>query len=564
MTGMRISTGDLDCRYRAAPESREDSAFGSHLKAMGIKLPESLSLRTMAARGWLRPRLRVEIPVVALQSWTTFPRHPIAGDKACPPGDLWGLEVWTNATCLAPEFDTPTESLWMHWLDDPADTTTASARKHALDPVAHREPTPFVHPHRGSKVHPWIDFFADWQAYHVAELVRSAVFTLHGVTDQFHSVDTRLRERTREFDQDALELAERWEKRGAFFDVVGCYRTILARCCMRDSFSEDARVGARAFADQRCIDADFVKTGIKRVLLALWQRWASAPPINDQRLMLRLQQDIQFAISLWSDLSGERIDPFDPFWFSQSRSRGDSAMLIDALPDEEWIARRNFPQQAVPYQSGFPQPYVFGEGQFADLLAQHWEACPPLRRFCLAWMRLHDQLQGQANDRRADQTIEANEQIEQFNLIGLHTERILRHVHSLLHSPESEIKRIVRAAVERCVRLIAKAHQNEAGKRLSELMDETKLHQQRPAAHLAIAAEDVATGSAVADQLVAAHLNALILRNYAAHHDYLDDELIYPSGDETKPHAGARLMSSCLLVVVAALHSLPAQGAPHP
>ena len=563
MTSIRISTGDINCRYIAAPESRDQSPFGRHLHTVGIKLPKNLSLRTIAARGWLRPRLRVAIPIAALKSWTTFPSHPVTGEEACPPEDLWGLEVWTNATCSMPERETPVERLWMHWLDDPEDATTANANKHSLDPVG-PEPTPFVHPYLGSKVHPWIDFFADWQAYHAAELVRSAVFTVHGLTDQVGSLDTHLRERAREFDQDAQELAQRWEKRGAFFDIVGCYRTILARCCQRDSFSKDVRAGARAFAAQRGLDAAEVKLGIRDVLLRLWQRWTDAAQVTDTRLMLRLQQDIQYAVRLWSDLSGEPIDPFDQFWFSKSLSRGESAMLIDALPHEEWLARRGFARLAVRYQRDFPQQYLMGEDQFADLLARHWEPCPPLRRFCLAWVRLHDQLRSEDRDRHADQILAANERIEQFNLIGLHAERLLRHVHALLHSPEPDIKPIVRAAVERCVRFTAKAHQNAAGRRLSELLKVTKLHQRRSAEELTITSAEVKTGSAAADQLVAGHLNALILRNYAAHHDYLDDELIYPNGDETKPHAGATLMSSCLLVVVAALHSLPVHDAPQP
>ena len=56
---------------------------------------------------------------------------------------------------------------------------------------------------------------------------------------------------------------------------------------------------------------------------------------------------------------------------------------------------------------------------------------------------------------------------------------------------------------------------------------------------------------------VAAHLNALVARNYAAHHDYLDDDLVGGTRVATQPHPGAALMSSCLLVVIAALHSLP-------
>jgi hypothetical protein len=57
-----------------------------------------------------------------------------------------------------------------------------------------------------------------------------------------------------------------------------------------------------------------------------------------------------------------------------------------------------------------------------------------------------------------------------------------------------------------------------------------------------------ATGDVVADQLIAAHVHALVARNYAAHHDYFDDKMI---GTPAAP-----LLAGCLLVVVAALHSV--------
>ena len=568
MTGIRISSGDIDCLYLAAPGSSNKSQFGKHLESLGIKLPPNLSIRTMVARGWLRPRLRVSLPAAALLSWRNFPKYSAIYDDSCPPGDAWALNAWCASTCSWHDIDRPIEKLWMHWLDDPQDETGIRARANAIDPSdSAAEPLSFVHPNDDRTVLPWIDFLADWQAYHIAELVRSAVFTLHGVTDQFHSVDTRLQKRTREFDPDAKDLAAQWEQRGAFFDIVSGYRTILAHCCIRDSFAEDARAGARAFAAQRGIDADFIRTGIKEVILRAWQRWASAPPIDDPRLMLRLQQDLQYALDLWSALSGQPVDPFDPFWYSKSFSRGESAMLIDALPHEEWIARRDFPQGAVRYQRGFPQPYFMGEEQFANLLARHWEACPPLRRFCLAWVRLHDQLQSQDKGRHADQIIAANERIEQFNLIGLHTERILRHVASVQTPPtgkQSGSNAVMRDAIKRSLTIAATPVSITDPKLDGWLKQHTSLHAMPDLGRYLCQPSTFATGDTAADQLITAHIHALIARNYAAHHDYLDDSLIYPNSDPTQPHSGAALMSSCLLVVVAALHSLPAQSAPQP
>lgn len=564
MSYLSISTGDTDCRYLSAPESKDDYKFGSHLASLGIKLPPNLSIRIMVARGWLKPRLRVVLPVPALLSWRNFPTYEADYDDSCPAGDTWALNAWCASATPWDDLDRPIEKLWMHWLDDPGDDTGIRARENSIDPAdPAAEPTPFVHPNGDQTVLPWIDFFADWQAYQVAELVHLAEFAVDGVTDVVGGVEQYLRHHVARFDESAKDLGVRWEERGAFFDHVACYRTILAQVAKRESFHDDAQRGAQSWAAQRGVDAAAIRGGIRDVLLRLWQRWEDSAPVSSQRLMHRLQQDIQYATRLFTDLTKEQIDPFDPFWCSQTRNRGPSADLIDALPYEEWTAQREFPLNALHYQRGFPAPFLLGPGQVSALIAKHWPDSAPLR-FCLAWVRLHEDMGNRDQDLPADMTIKANERIEQFNLIGLHTERLLRDVHARFGKDEPEINPIVRVAVGRAVRIVAKSHQNAAGRRVSELLEETKLHDRRPAEDLTISAAMVATGSDAADAVIAAHLNALIARNYAAHHDYLDDALIYPHRDETKPHAGAILLSSCLLVVIAALHSLPPEGATKP
>lgn len=558
MSYISISTRDIDCRYLAAPESRDQSQFGRHLKSLGIKLPPNLSIRTMVARGWLKPRLRVALPPAALLSWLNFPTYSADYDDTCPPGDAWALNAWCASACSWQAIDRPIEKLWMHWLDDPDDGIGICARANAIDPSGPAaEPPSFVHPNACRPILPWIDYFADWQAFQVAELVRMAKFEVHGVIDSTGGVERHLRRHVDRFDEAAKGLVVRWEERGHFFDRLACYRTILAQVARRDSFGEDAQRGVQSWASQQGVDAVTIRAGIRDVLLRLWRHWEDLAPVSSERLRHRLQQDLQYATGLLADLADKSIDPFDPFWCSQARGRGDCADLIDALPYEEWTARRKFPQQAMHYQKGFPAPFLLGSRQFSELLAEHWPTSAALRRFCLAWVRLHEEMGQRDLDLPADMTIKANERIEQFNLIGLHTERLLRDV---IDRREPEIKPIVRAAICRAVRVVAKPYQNLAGKRVSELLEATRLHDQRPAEELAISAAGVATGSDAADAIIAAHLNALIARNYAAHHDYLDNALIYPNRDKSKPHAGATLLSSCLLVVIAALQCASLKG----
>jgi hypothetical protein len=566
MSELRVSSGDSICRYLAVPASNiHKSQFVDHVEHLGIRLPTTFPLGVVIARGWIRPRYRIPIPSEALLAWTNFPCNPREGADRCPEEHSWGFGVWGAATSLRPDRRRPIEKLWQHWLDDPESELGQIARANAIDPGdVYATPPAIRHPRHQQDVRPWVDFFADWQAYHLAELLEHARFTAVIGTGQGDHFAEQCRHHADRFEESARSLFSRWEQRRVVHDWISSYRTILANCVHRDSFQDDVRSGARSWAQQHGLDADRIRLGVRETLLTLWSRWQDRPPLGSGQLLMRLQEDIQYAMGLLEDLTDEPVDPFDGFWFSGDRQRREWAQLIDVLPHEEWLARRDFPARTLYYQKEFPEKLSLNEGQLALLLGEHWATCPSLRRFCLAWMRLHGELGGRDRNLPAVATIKANERIEQFNLVGLHTERLLREVHAQSGKDEPEIKPIVRAAIDRAVRVVDKSYQNKAGKRVSELLDETKLHDRRPADALAIRAAGVSTGSDAVDSVIAAHLNALIARNYAAHHDYLDDALIYPNSDKTKPHTVATLLSSCLLVVIAALHPPPLEGSTKP
>lgn len=569
MTELRVSSGDSICRYLAVPASNiHKSQFVGHLENLGIKLPSTFPLGVVIARGWIRPRYRIPIPSEALLAWTNFPCNPREGADRCPEEHSWGLGVWGAATSLRPDRTRPVEKLWQHWLDDPDSELGQIARANAIDPGdVWATPAAIRHPRHQQDVRPWVDFFADWQAYHLAELLEHARFTAVIGTGQGDHFAAQCRHHADRCERSARSLFSLWEQRRVVHDWISSYRTILANCAHRDSFQDDVRSGARSWAQQHGLDADRIRLGVRETLLTLWSRWQDRLPLGSGQLLTRLQQDIQYATCLLEDLTDEPVDPFDEFWYSTDRQRREWAQLIDVLPHEEWLARRNFPRSSIHYQRGFPKPYSCSEEQIAALLARHWPTCGPLRRFCLAWMRLHGELVGRDRNLPAVATIKSNERIEQFNLIALHTERVLRYVADRQHRGRSKQPRsnsVIAAAIVRSVKFVASSVEIDEEWAEDEVRRRTALHKMPAASDAICTPESVGIGDASADIVVAAHLNALIARNYAAHHDYLDDALIYPSRDGTKPHAGATLLSSCLLVVIAALLSLPPHGTAKP
>lgn len=569
MSELRVSGGDRICRYLAVPASNiHTPQFVAHLGSLGIKLPDTFPLGAIVARGWIRPRYRIPIPSEALLAWTNFPVNPREGSDRCPEEHSWGFGVWDAATSMWPDRERPVEKLWQHWLDDPDSELGQIARSNAIDPSdVSAVPSVLRHPRHQQEVRPWVDFFADWQAYHWAELLERARFTAFVGTGHGDHCAAQCRRHADHFEQSALDLSRRWEERSSVHGWISSYRTILANCMHRESFRHDARLGARAWAQQHGLDAETIRLGLRDTLLTLWSGWHDRPPLGSSPLLLRLQEDIQFATELLEDLTDQPVDPFDEFWFSNDRERREWAQLVEALPYEEWVARRDFPGRTAHYQKEFPESLRHGKGQLALLLAQHWPSCAPLRRFCLAWMRLHGELSGRNRDLPAAATIKTNERIEQFNLIALHTERVLRFVDDHMHTGRSKQPRsndVVVAAILRSVAVVAPSAVVIEQWVKDEVRERTALHAMPPASDAICTPSSVGTGDSNADSVIAAHLNALIARNYAAHHDYLDDALIYPNRDGTKPHAGALLLSSCLLVVIAALLSLPPDGTAKP
>lgn len=558
---LNVSTADQNCRFLAAPgTSTSGSQFGGHLAELGLALDRTWPLADLVQRGWLQPRLRVGLPESALQSWVNFPNHTMQLDGTCPHEQEWALAVWADATCgPAPPREEPLERLWAHWLEDDSDPTARFAIGAAVAPQ--QWPDAVRHQRNGRTMQPWIDYFAYWQAYHIAELLTRARFAGYFAPESKHVASHFDRHATR-LEKSAATLADRWQELGTCFEWVGYYRTILAKCATNPDFDSKTRAAARAWATNHGITAEQLRTQIRESLLTLWQRWQDSPPISSDRLAHALQGDIQYATRLLSDLEDEPTDPFNPTWYWDTRrGRRSSACLIEALPHEEWLAQRDFPGDAVNYQRCFPPSSAVGQEQIAERVLAHWNHCAALRRFCLAWVRLHKEVNSRHQRRTADAEIASNERIEQFNLIALHAERLVRFSQPGSQDGETQPSSpgVFHDSAMRCIAAIAPGFHADQQKVRRILFEKTKLHRMPEASRAVLTPEAVAMGDPRVNRVVAAHGNALIARNYAAHHDYLDWELVYPGKGGDEPHAGATLMSSCLFVALEQLRAMGSQ-----
>jgi hypothetical protein len=245
--GMIVSSSVMRCRYLAAPGTGTDASFpfGDHLKSHEIQLPDDCSLDYMVRAGWISPILRVPLSRAALEAWENFPKLPTRGTEGCSAEDSWSLDLWDKALATPWPQTGQSPSWWQHFLDDAANPLGVMARAHAIDPSDESlRPAAFVHPRTGKEVRPWMDFFADWQAYQVAELLASAT-RMYRVTPGFDVRVAANANATLEWvAKFAVGIRKKWEARRPTFEWLLRFRTILAAGMERWGEVENAARGS--------------------------------------------------------------------------------------------------------------------------------------------------------------------------------------------------------------------------------------------------------------------------------------------------------------------------------
>ncbi len=568
---MRIKSIDRICRHLAAPGTRTDlgSQFGKHLKDSGVNLTTPLSLRWFVDEGWIAPVLRVPLPRTALDSWINFPKLNVKAPD-CPESGIWAINLWIASHTVPPSVVAPGAPWALSYVDDPSHSVGLSAREHSVCLDDDRcPPEEFEHEPSGRRIEPWIDFFAYWQAFHVAELCEAACMTLYATAPPANAEEAvsgaveRARARMN-------SVRQRWHEHRTVFEWLSHYRTMMSNWNLTGTGWETAELAAKSLASDLDLSTDAIRHGIRDTLLVIWARWTSTYDSQHQnvRAALRaLRDDIDYAVTFLEMLTGEETDPQDSFWHIKDRQARRWAQLVDALPREQWIARCSFPESAASYlveeSKLFESTFPFDVAAIEKVVSTKWQKSRALRRFCFASSRLHDQLDSSPHDGPFNwrAAIQEKERIEQLLLLPLHGERILSQIHRSQPGSKRfpEVRELVRGRLDRALVLTkcSGADRRNAIARAKELMKKAQLHAQDwGTSKLFVDNSDVELDSAVTRRLVAAHVNFVIARNYAAHHDALDDDLVFATDGDPTEHVGRIAMTSVLTTVLAAMRDL--------
>lgn len=562
---MQISSGDAHCRYIAAPgtDTKRFSPFGTVLKRHGIELPAQLSLRTMADRGWVLPRLRVILPREAFDSWTNYPTiSPIEADT-CSAEHEWALNLYIEA--MSGGFPNRSSAWWRTEFDAEDRAMTQAAMAHMCDPNDPLFlPPPFRHAQSNQEIRPWLDYFAYWQAFQVADYLHGMQYRRF-ITDPLPVDQARyLASCSEVVEATHRRLSEQWQTRARAFDWISRMRTVLGATVLSPKNDDEVLSGLQDVVRTCGVTTDQMQEDVQEVLLRMWsdaqQKRREGRPMPEALVHL-LRQEIEYALHFIEQVSNKRVDFLDPFWNTRGRG-GMSAPLIDALPREEELARREFPCHAEPYISKFltqvPELSGLNREGISQLVEPYWQRSREFRRFALALHRLHEQLNGERLNAE-EKVIRNAERIEQFVLFTMHAEKVLSAIlrERRPHQRAPEVRGLAKESMNFVLsKWTLGGHVSRAAQYSIKnmLQERAQLHDLTERGSLPLVEpSNVNTGDVAANHLVAAFSNFVIARNYAAHHDCLDFMLVYPINRENTPHPGGRAIESVLLTVFSTL-----------
>ncbi|MFL6199882.1 MAG: hypothetical protein ACJ76J_11940 [Thermoanaerobaculia bacterium] len=489
--------------------------------------------------GWIEPVLRVELPKSLYLSWENFPNYP--GIGTITEEDCWASHLWAlGALVKRGSVDPQSETWYRHFLDVPDHWVTRAALAHQLPAGGSQEPESFEHPRpRGRTILPWIDFFAYWQAYHIAEILQAVYIDtaprLPGAKRKLEALLARADEFEEHAQLRLSMLRKRWEKRREVFDWLSRFRTVIGIWGHEHRFPGDAwteerfDIAVKAMIREMGLTFADLMSQIREHLLTLWSEWGQAPQASPAKLLL--QQDIALAVALVGRIKGEPVAYDDPFWEVPANGMlRQWAPLPSVLPFEADEAKREFPIHAEialsdsEFNQVVPQERRLNEGVIEKITAKWWPRSAAFRRFALAYDRLYRHYAGRINKQRLV-GIEEETPIEFLILCALHVEKLLGE--RLVPNPPKTFKE----RVHKVACLVGKPYgvQNQKAF-LDELRDaidkKTKLHDlpQNPDDPFTEEA-DFQHPEPVARLFLKILVNSVVLRNYSAHHDCIDAQL---------------------------------------
>jgi len=533
---MRIDGGDQDCRYLSVRDD-VDGSFADRLKLVGVELPVGWTPGALVDVGLVRPSLRVRLPDQLFREWGDY---PVLRGGFSPEVD-WAADLWWWSAAPSPCWGERGGALGKDWYVHPfdrADDPRGRALRANLLSASDASRDLKVATPRGYEARPVMDLVPYWEAYRVAELRADLgpfppLRATSEVNEAINGVSTDVRAHRGVVTKKVEATQRNWDDLSRTFDWLSRYRTLRATALVHSIHGDGYTAAVQELADNAGLTEEVLKIEIRDKLLVLWQRWhwrgeKSIP----EAAFAHLQEDIAIAVELLEVLTSREVDAFDEWWYPPDPNPRLWARLRDALPYEHWKCQELTWQVGPAYLKDFngvaPLGLIFDHDSLREAVRRWWRESVPFRRFCVAFARLHDEI-NTPPDPGDLVGLRLSIPVEYLRLCALDTERFLLSLFGSSGAASGKVPRfkdlVLTAFDELCSRCGVTpppALRSELGRDLgkpSQLDDlpSTRVLPFRPLSQV--------TPGDTRGLVKCCLFNLAVLRNYAAHHDCLDEEI---------------------------------------
>ena len=492
--------------------------------------------------GWVVPQYRVVFPNQFFGCWINYPELPWN-----PPDELKNYALLWDSDWF---IDNESEPLW--FLDPVLNPDEDCGR--LFDQFRHcaSETTtpPAINHVRGYPIKPYADYFYRWQGYALVEIIQlsnmiSPIFATPDVLERAESI-MRIAEQisTNQLNnpQEILILPQRWGGLAPLMTWLDHFRSM--RGAILHKFGTDFEAqqallvkGGKALAAHFEITPEQLGLAIRHRLLGLAAQWIPAKEISSRALWTRrawpiLQEDIRLAMSWLFQLTSKTIEEHHTDWTPSHMQYDGWLALEEALPYSVFQHQKKFVQLAPHYLKPFNELLIvtrkYDEASLPGLVRKLRKRNYAFAGFLAAFHELHNQLNSPSFNQHGIDFRELRP-LDHYSLLAIRAEGCLRReLDSLGKIREIDPKHqglasyVLKLAELRYVSAKVTGYLSDKS-RLGVL---TKLHDQRDDPLSAIQAVHTG-GTAVDDQLTQAFLCSMLARNYFAHHDYLDQDLLH-------------------------------------
>lgn len=528
--------------------------FVRWLKKVGIddNFLRVYPLSRLVEWGWLRPQYRIVFPEVYFSDGSIeaqmLSREAVKNDPTV--SELWDI------TCFNVGEEDPM------WFIHPFFTPQSKAGQ-LLNQNSTKSGLPEIPPPiemaNGTAVSPYADYFYPWQAFALLDVIRAADRFGHFVMDT-PDVQTQVESLTRSTKTPTwnphkyLEAQDQWGGLAEVMTWLEHYAVLKSAVKQREMHYGHVdgllRRGAKALANHLGFDAACLEVLVKDRLLVLAQRWSWRVAKHDRWIAgayPHLQERVYLAVHWLCMLTGNTLDHYLDLWRHPTHSDEAWAELHAVLPFEYYGIRDKFLTLAPFYLKPFNERLAERHRLEGDRLTAVVDAIRVKSRhfnvFMGAFKKLHDELGG---DRNPNDVIDLRERqpLDYYLLLAIKAEvcfrEELRKTGDLGSGDKQKLSGYlehlgIRTGLDETAIELFKHGIKTCTKLHSEPVDGIRrilnLGSKKPSGQVA---------------LVQAMVCCELARNYFAHHDYMDVELL--NGQDSQFLLGGILVSVLVLL----------------